>query len=507
MGCSSFLPAGMKQLRCAWPRGKALGGSTIINYMIHVRGNRINYDRWAAAGNPGWSYREVLPYFIKSEDSRLKYQDEGYHGKGGYLTVSDVKTRTESARAFLEAGRELGNEILDYNGRRQLGFSYVHATTRNGLRCSVEKAFLRPIRHRKNLKVSTRSRVTKIIINEHNLEAQGVEFTKDGKTYRITARKEVILSAGAFHSPQLLMLSGIGPKHHLESLGIKVLKNLPVGEIMYDHNTFQGLLFSVNDSITFPSSGSVENSIESVKFLFDRSGILGSLGGVEALGYIKTRESEEKEDLPDMELIFVGGGLHTDLGRSARKNYIFTDAIYNTLWKPYEHKTAFSIFPLLLHPKSKGYIKLRSKNPFDSPMLYGGIFTDPQNKDLKTFIASIRYAEKLMRTKAFQKYDARLVEAKIPGCQEYVFDSDFYWECALRHMATTLHHQVATCKMGPREDKEAVVDPRLRVYGVKRLRVADTSVIPIPIAAHSNVPAIMIGEKAGDIIKEDWLKL
>lgn len=498
----------MKQLRCAWPRGKALGGTTIINYMIHVRGNRINYDRWAALGNPGWSYKDVLPYFIKSEDARLKHQDEGYHGKGGYLTVSDVKSRTKSVEAFLEAGKELGSEILDYNGRKQLGFSYVQATTRDSLRCSVEKAFLRPIRHRKNLKVSTRSRVTKIIIDEQSMEARGVEFTKDGKTYRIWARREVILSAGAFHSPQLLMLSGIGPKHHLESLGIKVLKDLPVGEVMYDHNTFQGILFAVNDSsITFPKSGLIENMIQTIGYLYNESGILPSLGGVEALGYIKTTESEEKEDLPDIELIFLGGGLHTDRGRSFRKNYMFTDAIYNTLWKPLEKKTAVSVFPMLLHPKSKGHIKLRSKNPFDSPKLYGGIFTDPQNKDLKTFIASIRYIQKLMKTKAFQKYEAKLVEAKLPGCEQFVFNSDFYWECALRHMATTLHHQIATCKMGPKHDREAIVDPRLRVYGVKKLRVADTSVIPIPLAAHSNVPAIMIGEKASDIIKEDWSKL
>lgn len=239
----------MKQNRCAWPRGKALGGSTIINYMIYVRGSKIDYDRWASLGNPGWSYEEVLPYFIKSEDSHLAIQDPGYHGKNGYQTISDVPTRTKSAGIFLQAAAETGHKILDYNGRTQLGFSYVQATTRNSLRCSVEKAFLRPIRHRKNLKVSTRSRVTRVLFDNVRRQAKGVEFTKDGKLYRVSARKEVILSAGAFHSPQLLMLSGIGPKRHLEEMGIEVLQDLPVGELMYDHNTFPGVLVLFNSTV------------------------------------------------------------------------------------------------------------------------------------------------------------------------------------------------------------------------------------------------------------------
>lgn len=496
----------MKQQRCAWPRGKALGGSTIINYMIHVRGNKIDYDRWASLGNPGWSYREVLPYFLKSEDSHLAVEDAGLHAKGGYLTVSDVPTRSKSVSAFLEAAQEAGHEILDYNGRNQLGFSYVHSTTRDGSRCSVEKAFLRPIRNRKNLHISTRSRVTKVLFDQVTRRAIGVEFAKDGKYYTARASKEVVLSAGAFHSPQLLMLSGIGPRKHLEHMGIEVLQDLPVGEVMYDHNTFPGLAFKTDAPIAFPTGSSKLYLAGFLEFFTSRTGLLTSLGGVESLGYIKTNESTETGDLPDVELIFVGGGLHTDHGRAYRKTFRLTDDIYDKVWRPLEGTAnVFSVMPMLLHPKSKGHVELRSKNPFDSPKLYGGIFTDSENKDLKTFIASIREMQRIAKSPALEKYNTRVLDTPIPGCEDFEFNSDYYWECALRHLATSLHHQVATCKMGPPSDPEAVVDNELRVYGVSGLRVADTSIIPIPLAAHTNVPAIMVGEKAADLIKDTWL--
>lgn len=494
----------MKEQRCAWPRGKALGGSSIINYMIHVRGNKYDYDKWASLGNPGWSYKEVLPYFIKLEDSHLSVQDKDYRGIGGPMTVSDVSVRTEAAKAFIKAAKQAGHQTVDYNGRNQLGFSFVQGTTRNGWRCSTEKAYLRPVRERKNFQVSTRSRVTKIVIDKATKQTVGVEFTKDGKNYRVKARKEVILSAGAFHSPQLLMLSGIGPRNHLEELNIEVIKDLPVGELMYDHNTFPGLLFKVNESITIHTN--IEAYTKAIfELILKGTGLMTSLGGVEALGYIKTHVSDEQIDLPDVELIFIGGGLHTDKGRAYRKAFRITDEIYDALWKPLEDRDAFTVMPMLLHPKSRGYVKLRSKNPFDSPELYGEMFTDKDNNDLKAFLASIREVQRIVECPALQRYNAQLVTTKIPGCEEFEFDSDFYWECGLRHLATTLHHQVGTCKMGPASDDEAVVDNELRVHGIGGLRVADISVIPIPIAAHTNIPAVMIGEKAADIVKKTWL--
>lgn len=498
--CNTFL--GLEDDVMAWPRGRALGGTTVINYMIHVRGNKIDYDRWAAMGNPGWSYEEVLPYFIKSEDARIKRQDENYHGKGGYLTVEDVPHRTESARAFVEACQEAGYPLVDYNGKTQNGVSYIHANLRNGKRCSATTAFIDPVIGRRNLKILTRSRVTRVVIDPDTKEATGVEYVRNGKKYIATASKETILSAGAFNSPQLLMLSGVGPKDHLQEVGIDVIQNLPVGEKIYDHLTFIGLLFTVNESIVNEQK-SVENPVSFLDFFLNGKGPLTSTG-VEALTYIKTNISDDPEDYPDVELIFIGGGLHTDRGQIYGRQFRVKKRIYDALFKPLEDTPAFMILPMLVHPKSFGYMKLKSKNPFYYPKFYGKYFTDPDNTDIKTFTASIREAQRIVASPAMAKYGAKIVDVKIPGCESHDFNSDEYWECALRHISVTLHHQVASCKMGPENDTEAVVDNELRVYGVRNLRVADASVIPLPVTAHTNVPSYMVGEKASDLIKRSW---
>lgn len=486
----------------AWPRGRALGGTTIINYMIHVRGNKLDYDRWEYMGNPGWSYEQLLPYFLKSENSQLDRQDEGYHAQGGQLNVEYPPYRTKSAQAFVKSAQEAGYDLVDYNGKSQIGVSYIQSTTKHGRRWSAEKAYLRPIRKRRNVKILTRSRVTKILIDPDTKTASGVEYSKNRKKYIAKARKDTIISAGALNSPQLLMLSGIGPKEHLEELDIPVIQNLPVGQKLYDHLTFSGLIFTVNQSIVFDQK-QIMSPESIVQFLLDGKGPLTSTG-VEALAYIKTNVSTDSEEYPDIELIFLGGGIHTDKGQIYGKPFRIKPEIYDAVFKPLENRFAFMILPMLLHPKSTGYIRLKSKNPFHWPRFYGNYFTDPENFDIQTFIAGIREAQRIVQSPSFAKYDAKIVSTKIPGCARYDFDTDEYWECAIRHVSPTLHHQVATCKMGPEDDPEAVVDNKLKVYGIKNLRVADTGVIPLPLSAHTSIPAFMIGEKAADIIKKDW---
>lgn len=298
-------------------------------------------------------------------------------------------------------------------------------------------------------------------------------------------------------------LLGIGPKDHLGKLEIPVIKDLPVGKKMYDHLTFIGLLFTFNQSIELKQEEAVKSSAF-MNFL-EGKGIATSLGGVEAFTYIKTKESKEKKKkYPDVELIFVGGGMHTDRGVIYRKTFGITDEIYDTVYKPLEDKNAISVLPLLVHPKSYGHVELKSNSPIDDPKLYGNFFTDPENHDIKTFIAAIREAQRIMKFPSMQKYNATLHSIPIPGCEKLEFDSDDYWDCALRHISPTLHHQTSTCKMGPGNDPEAIVDHRLKVYGIKNLRVADCSVIPKPVTAHTNAPSIMIGEKASDMIKEQW---
>ncbi|KAJ8985231.1 hypothetical protein NQ317_018260 [Molorchus minor] len=495
---------------------------------------------WAAMGNPGWSYEEVLPYFLKSEDAHLEKEDPGFHHQGGYLSVSDVPVRTPAVHAFVQSAQEAGYRHLDYNGQEQLGVSYVQSTTKNGRRHSAEKAFLRPIRGRKNLKILTNARAARILIRPGSDEAYGVKYARNKRYHTAVATKEVIVCAGGLNSPQLLMLSGIGPKEHLEELGIPVIKDLPVGQKMYDHATFPGIIFQLNESIVFDQEKSVMDVNEYVQFFKYGRGTFASIGGVEALAYIKTEVSDDMDAMyPDMELIFIGGGLSTDKGLAYRRIFNVPQETYDKIWKPLEDKYVYQILPMLVHPKSYGYIRLKSKNPFHWPKFYANFFSDPDNLDVSAFISAIREIQRINSKPSLQRYGAALVETPIPGkdtpilvayippptiifemrskggkvrqvttlihgCEEMPFDSDPYWECALRTLTATLYHQVATCKMGPEDDKEAVVNANLQVRGIKNLRVADTSVIPLPVTAHTAAPAYMVGEKAADLIRKTW---
>ncbi|XP_066149063.1 glucose dehydrogenase [FAD, quinone]-like isoform X1 [Euwallacea fornicatus] len=495
---------GCPEQRMLWPRGRGLGGSTLINFMIHVRGNPEDYNKWEAMGNPGWGYKDVLPYFMKLEDSSVEVQDGPYRHQGGYMPVTDVPYRTEAAEAFVEAAQEAGYPYVDYNGKSQMGVSFVQANLRNGLRCSIEKAYLRPIRNRKNLKILTNSRVIKILIDSNTKAATGVEFLSNRKYYKISAQKEVILSAGAFNSPQLLMLSGIGPKDHLEELGIEVIKDLPVGKKLYDHITFLGLNYLVNQPIIATSK--VYYNASNVFDLFNKGkGPLTLLGGVEALMYMKSNFSTSKRKYPDMEVIFLGSNVAADKGVAFKDTVSISSDLYNSYWREIEDVPFFQVLLMLVHPKSVGYLKLKSKNPFHWPKFYPQYFTDENNEDIKTFVASIREINRVIKMPALRKFKAELYDKPMPGCEKYPFDSDAYWECCLRTITPTLHHQVGTCKMGPSTDKEAVVDHRLKVHGIRNLRVVDTSIIPMALTAHTNIPAIMVGEKAADLIKEDWM--
>lgn len=410
--------------------------------------------------------------------------------------------RSKLSKAFLDAGKYLGHRRVDYNSPDYFGFSYIQATMSKGHRWSSAKAFLHNKKKRKNLHILHSTRATKILIDPATKSAFGVEFRRNGHAYQIKAKKEVILSTGPIESPHLLMLSGIGPKEHLESFGIPVVQDLRVGETLYDHITFPALSFILNTTrltIVERRESTIENAL---KFSQYGDGPMSSLVGVETIGYIKTNESDELGDLPDIELLGTCASLASDEGKIVAKGLHLADWLYRDAFKPIENVESFAIIFMLLHPKSKGYLKLRSTNPFDHPKLYGNYLTHP--KDIATIIAAIRYIIKLVDTPPFQKYGAKLHTKKFPNCIQYEFGSDNYWECAMRTITSTLHHQIATCKMGPAWDPDAVVDPELRVYGVNNLRVVDSSVIPRTIVAHTNAPAIMIGEKAADMIKRSW---
>lgn len=400
----------------------------------------------------------------------------------------------------------MGHPTVDYNAPEELGFGYLQVTSKLGRRVSAAKAFLHYNKKRPNLHILPLTRVTKILIDSQTNTAYGVEFIRNRVKQQVMARREVILSAGPIASPQLLMLSGIGPRKHLNSLGIPVLQDLPVGQTLYDHISFPGLIFTLNvTGITLNENrdATLENVLDWIQF---GDGPVAAAGAAEGLGYIKTPNSDEPEEIPDIELLSIGGSLVSDGGpggsKAVRRGMMISDEVFDGAYGSIDNTDTWSAFLMLLHPKSVGYMELKDKNPFSHPRMYGNYLTDP--RDVTAFIGGIRHVQALAETPPFQKYGARLHRAQYPACRSLKFDSDAYWECAVRTLTATLHHQIGTCRMGPENDPQAVVDPELRVYGIGRLRVVDSSVIPRTTAAHTNAPAIMIGEKAADMIKSTW---
>lgn len=374
-----------------------------------------------------------------------------------------------------------------------------------GHRHSTAKAFLHPHKRRKNLHILTEARATKVIIEPQTKRAYAVKYVRNGVKYTVRCRREIIISAGPIASPQLLMLSGIGPEQHLQSLGIPVLKDLKVGRTLYDHVTFPGVIFKLNTTNASLLESKISTLPNLIQWLQYGEGFLTSSATIEAVGYIKTSQSDDLEPIPDVELLSLASSIAIDSGGIFRQSLKITDKTYYTAYGSLSGLDAWSALPVLLIPKSRGYVELRDKNPFSLPKLYSGYFTDP--KDMATMIAAVRYIIKLGESESFQKYGPQLHVAQIPGCEHTAPLSDEYWECAIRTVAVTIYHPTSTCRMGPPNDPDAIVDPELRVYGVEGLRIVDSSVIPRPISGHTNAPTIMIGEKAADMIKSTWSKV
>lgn len=489
--------------RCNWPRGKVLGGSSVLNAMVYVRGNRRDYDYWEAQGNPGWNFDNVLPYFKKSEDNRNPYLAHNpYHGKGGYLTVQEAPWRTPLSIAFIKAGQELGYENRDINGEEQTGFMLTQATIRRGSRCSTSKAFLRPVRLRNNLHIAMHAHATRILIDKVTKRAYGVEFKKYNKKYVIFARKEVILSAGAINSPQLLMLSGIGPADHLQEMNIPVISDLPVGNNLQDHVGLGGLTFLVNDPVTVTKSR-FQTPAVAMEYVLNERGPM-SFPGIEGLAFVNSKYADPSGLWPDIQFHFGPSSVNSDGGEQIRKILNLRDGVYNTVYKPLEKSETWTILPLLLRPKSSGWIRLRSKSPFIQPSIEPNYFAHPE--DVAVLVEGIKIAHNVSATAAFQRFGSRPHKIPLPGCRHLPFMSDEYWECCIRQFTFTIYHPTGTAKMGPDWDPTAVVDSRLRVYGISGLRVVDASIMPTIISGNPNAPVIMIGEKAADMVKEDWLQ-
>lgn len=491
---------GMNNRQCNYPRGKVMGGSSVLNYMIHNRGNYRDYDNWAQMGNQGWSYEDVLPYFKKLEHFKIREMyDEKYHGLDGYVSVSYAPYKTKITDYVIQAGMEMGFKQNDHNARNQPGISRIQAALNDGIRASASRSYLHPIRDRTNLHVTKMTTVTKVLIDPKTKQAYGVSFVKNGDPHIVTVRKEVILSAGAINSPQLLMLSGVGPKKHLTQLGIPVIQNLKVGYNLMDHIAMGGLTFRINKPYSITTNKMLQAESLSEYFNHHR-GPLTIPGGCEVILFADLKNLNDTDGYPDMELLVEAGSIASD--PVLYKDFGITDEIYNEVFKPIEYKETFMILPMLLRPKSKGRIMLGSADYRTKPLIFPNYFSNTE--DLKTMVEGAKLAVALSQQKPMQEIGTKIHSIPIPQCKHLLFQSDEYWACMAKYMTLTIYHQSGTCKMGPATDKKAVVDPRLRVYGIKGLRVIDASIMPEIPAAHTNAPTYMIGEKGADMIKEDW---
>lgn len=446
-----------------WPRGKVLGGSSSINVMIYSRANPKDHDQWRELGNEGWGFADVLPYYKKSENQERGANE--YHGAGGPLNVADLRCTNRLSHALVDAGVEIGLPLNDdFNGAEQCGVGFFQVTQKQGKRHSAAAAYLKPAMKRPNLTVQTQAQVTSLLFDKNRVA--GIAYIRDGKRVQAQANREVILSGGTINSPQLLMISGIGPADHLKSLGIPVVLDLPgVGQNLQDH-LLAGVMHQCARPITMASAETFGNIVNYL--LFKKGPFCSNIA--EAGGFIKLKPDSKS---PDLELIFA-------------PTYYMNHGFSN----PEGH--GYAIGMVLEHPESKGHIALRSNDPFEAPLIHPNYLAS--ESDLSVLVEGIKLARRLAQAKAFNEFRGAEVWPG-PEALDDASVSEF-----IRDTAETLYHPVGTCKMG--NDSMAVVDARLRVHGVENLRIVDASVMPSHIAGHTNAPTIMIAERSADLIKE-----
>lgn len=463
---------GLNGRRGYQPRGKTLGGSSSINAMMYSRGNRYDYDLWESLGNTGWSYDDCLPYFKKAENNEVHHNE--YHGQGGPLNVADLRSPSKLIERYLSACESIGvPRSADINGAQQFGATYTQVTQRDGERCSAAKAYLTPHLSRANLTVLTKATTHKVIFE--GKRAIGVEYGLKGQRFQIKCNREVILSAGAFGSPQILLLSGIGAKQDLNKHGIKQVHELPgVGENLQDHIDLVHSYKCLDKKETFGVSLRMVSEMGKAipQWMNQRSGKMAS-NFAEGIGFLR---SDDSIDVPDLEFVFVVAVVDDH----ARKVHV---------------SHGYSSHVTLLRPKSIGTVKLNSSDPYDAPLIDPAFFSHPD--DIGIMIKAWKKQHQMMESQAFDE---------VRGENFYPIDAtdDSAIEQDIRNRADTQYHPVGTCKMGTADDPFAVVDKDLAVYGVEGLRVVDASIMPTLIGGNTNAPTIMIAEKIADRIKAEF---
>jgi choline dehydrogenase len=459
---------GGREINC--PRGRMMGGCTVLNGAVYIRGNARDYDDWAGYGVEGWGYTDVLPAFKRHEN--WHGDSSQFHGEGGELDVDRLRSPNPLARAFVAAGREAGYGANDdFNGNTQDGVGFYHVNQRDGARLNTSRAFLKPVEMRGNLRQFDETHVNRVVTDKDR--ATGVEVTRGGETFILAARGEVIVSAGTMNSPQILMLSGIGAPDELQAHGITVVADLPgVGKNLQDHP-------SIGLSARDPSRSSMALNARTVprmglaalRYLLMRSGPFSS-NAAEAGGFIRTLPGLER---PDVQLTFV-------VGMKGRADIL-----------PSEH--GFILHANVARPNARGRVRLTSPDSRAKIGIEHGFLKE--DDDLQTLIRGLKASRRILSQPAFAPF---LGEELVPGAK---YQSDAELEHAVRDHVATVYHPVGTCRMGAKGDAQAVLDSRLRVQGLRGLRVADASVMPSLIGGNTSAPAMMIGERAAEFILND----
>ncbi len=459
---------GLNGRRGYQPRGKVLGGSSSVNAMIYIRGHHSDYDHWAAEGNAGWGWKDVLPYFLRSEHNERGA--DHWHATGGPLNVMDLRSPNRFGPVFVEAGRQAGYPVnRDFNGADQEGVGMYQVTHRNGERYSAAKAYLAPNLGRPNLEVITGVHVTRIFVEGRR--AVGVEFRQGKELRQLKASREVLLCAGALHSPQVLMLSGIGPAAHLQQHGVPVVHDLPgVGEHLHDHVDVVQVVDAPDLTDLFGLS--IAGMVRTVKGIFEwrkhRRGML-TTNFAEAGGFVRSRP---EEPVPDLQFHFVIGKL-VDHGRKTVFGH------------------GYSCHVCLLRPQSRGRVQLASADPMQPPLVDPNFLAE--RDDMDRMVRGFKLMRRLLGQPALAGYRGRELPAS-SGAQ-----SDGEIEQFIRNHGDTIYHPVGSCRMG--NGPMDVVDAQLRVHGMDGLRVVDASVMPRIVGGNTNAPTIMIAEKAADMIR------
>ena len=453
------------------PRGRGLGGSSSINAMVYLRGQREDYDDWVMEGADGWGWHDVLPYFRRSENNERAGLDDAYHGRGGPLNVADLRSPHPFAAMFIEAAQQAGlprND--DFAGASQEGVGWYQVTQKDGERWSVARAYLDPARGRPNLTIETHAFATQVMFDGRR--AVGVRFEQGGQAREVRARREVLLAAGALQSPQLLMVSGVGPGSHLKELGIATIADLPVGENLQDHpDVVVNRRVDNTDLLGLSPAGAWKLMRAIGRWRRERRGVLTS-NFAEAGAFVRTLPDQAR---PDLQLHFV-------IGMVDNHN------------RTYHWGHGMSCHSCPLRPRSRGVLRLASPDMKDAPLI------DPRflshEDDLETLVRGFKLVRKIFAQPAFAPFDGANPKRELHSAEARTDDEI---RAVIRARADTIYHPVGTCRMG--RDERSVVDAQLRVRGVEGLRVIDASVMPTLVSGNTNAPVVMIAERASDLIR------